>query len=127
MCTLARPRPRPADRARNRAEQAPSLSCCRACAWPRVRQVSSNAKLTNPDLPALTQVDGHPYQAGQNVVQNTPAVTSSTDEQTERGLDETIATMEAQIASTQTHIEMLRRVKQELGELKAENARLKAG
>ena len=61
------------------------------------------------------------------MVQNTPAVTSSTDEQTERGLDETIATMEAQIASTQTHIEMLRRVRQELGELKAENARLKAG
>ncbi len=79
-----------------------------------MRQVSSNAKLTNPDLPALTQVDGHPYQAGQNVAQNTPAVTVSTDgDQTERGIDEMI--------------ELLRRVKQELGELKAENARLKAG
>ena len=78
------------------------------------RQVSSNAKLTNPDLPALTQVDGHLYQAGQNVAQNTPAVTVSTDgDQTERGIDEMI--------------ELLRRVKQELGELKAENARLKAG
>ena len=67
--------------------------------------MGNNAKLTNPDFPALTQVDGHRYEAGQ---------------QTERGLEETIASM-------QTHIEMLRRVKQELGELKAENARLKAG
>ena len=96
-----------------------------------MRQVNSNPKLTsNLDFPALTQVDGQR--------RNVPTVKrssdlSSTGEQTERGLDDVIGTieaqvapMQAQIASTQAQIETLRRVKQELVELKAENARLKA-
>ena len=59
LVVRARPLPRSADRARVAARIAPSLPCCRAGAWPHVRQVNKNAKLASLNAPKLIDVSGN--------------------------------------------------------------------
>ena len=56
-CARALARARPIARAAARI--APSRFCCRAGAWPRVRQVDHNAELTTLNAPMLVQVNSY--------------------------------------------------------------------